>query len=379
MKHVDRIAAHAELHARPFPTMGFDAYLTQLCVKASNKSVPVVWEWLREVLIDLPTSPVAWQSDGDYWVRVEPHTEFISVLWLSEQALLLNATWLEATPTAIMVLSEFAPADVERVNARPVVSCFANGSLLAGSDFMLGADGVTRWSYAFTDEPSPEQRGKTLQMLVEVETYRIMALVRMDQIRAVHPKLQDISSTAAEIRLSGPESASSDGALAQLEACEAQLDDVWQMVNWRIGACRAYYDLVFQRLDDLGEYDQSDRTSVRRFLGRRMTPAVRTAETVLRRQQELANQVSHKANLLRTRLQLDLQEQHATQVTRQTRLQLTVEGLSVVAISYYALGLASAAVMPFVPAKHESLIEAALVPVVILGVWRLLRNLKRHI
>lgn len=110
-----------------------------------------------------------------------------------------------------------------------------------------------------------------------------------------------------------------------------------------------------------------------------MTPAIKTAETVLRRQQELSNQVSHKANLLRTRMQLDLQEQHSAQVDRQTRLQSTVEGLSVVAISYYALGLVSAAVVPWVASDYEKPVKAVLVPLVVAVVWTVLHRLKRHL
>ena len=75
MQHKDRLAAHKELHARPFPLMNFDAHLTQLCVKATAKSIPDVWAWLEQQVVDLPKSPVAWQSEGDYWIRVEPHTE----------------------------------------------------------------------------------------------------------------------------------------------------------------------------------------------------------------------------------------------------------------------------------------------------------------
>ena len=375
MQHKDRLAAHKELHARPFPLMNFDAHLTQLCVKATAKSIPDVWAWLEQQVVDLPKAPVAWQSEGDYWIRVEPHTEFLSVLWLSSEPMTLDPTWLAESPTAVLVLSAFAPADKALVSSRPVVSALFDGQLTAGSDFVMGPDGVTRWSYHFADAPEPESRGKALQMLVEVETYRILALVRMDQIRAVHPLLQEISVTAGDIRLRGQGGAPLD----QLEACEAQLDELWQQVNWRIGACRAYYDLVFQRLEDLGEQSLAARTSIGRFMGRRMTPAVRTAETILKRQQELATQVSHKANLLRTRMQLELQEQHAYQVARQTRLQSTVEGLSVVAISYYALGLVSSAVMPWVPLDAASWVKALLVPVVVLAVWAILKRIKTQL
>ena len=376
MLHNDRAAAHHELHARPFPSMKFDAHLLQLCVKASAMSIEDVWRWLSDQISGLPATPCAWQSDNDYWVKVEPHTEFISILWLSAQPVQLPAHWLDVAPTPIFVLSAFDPAPQDVVETRPVLSQMFEGKLTAGTDFLMGPDGVTRWSYAFSVAPDPENRGRALQMLVEVETYRILAMLRMDQIRAVHPKLQSISVTAAGIQLSG---AASQQTLEQLEQCESQLDEVWQQINWRIGACRAYYDLVFQRLEDLTEQTTAGHTSIKRFLGRRMTPAVRTAETVLKRQQELADQVSHKANLLRTRMQLDLHEHHVKQVARQTRLQATVEGLSVVAISYYAYGLLSKFLAPMIPAAATKQLDVALVPAVVVLVWLALKRIKRHL
>ncbi len=375
MLHQDRLRAHQELHARPFPVMAFDAHLALMCVKASTQTSADVWQWLSEKVIELPKQIEAWQSSGDFWIRVEPHTEFISIVWLSDHANPWDDEWMSRAPTAILVLSEMVPSAREQVMARSVVSHLAEGDLLIGGDLLPGADGVTRWSYAFADAPDAIQRGKSLQMVMEVETYRVLALIRMDQIRAVHPQLQQISSSAGSVSLEGE----SRQMLEELEYAEARLDAIWQQINWRVGACRAYYDLVFQRLNDLHEGPVEQCIPLGRFLGRRMTPAIKTAETILRRQQELSNQVSHKANLLRTRMQLDLQEQHAHQVIRQTRLQSTVEGLSVVAISYYALGLISAAVVPLVPSAYAKGVKAALVPAVVLGVWWVLRQVKKKL
>ena len=194
MLHNDRAAAHHELHARPFPSMKFDAHLLQLCVKASAMSIEDVWRWLSDQISGLPASPCAWQSDNDYWVKVEPHTEFISILWLSAQPVQLPAHWLDVAPTPIFVLSAFDPAPQDVVETRPVLSQMFEGKLTAGTDFLMGPDGVTRWSYAFSVAPDPENRGRALQMLVEVETYRILAMLRMDQIRAVHPSFNPSAS-----------------------------------------------------------------------------------------------------------------------------------------------------------------------------------------
>ncbi|MGV8952199.1 MAG: DUF3422 family protein, partial [Cypionkella sp.] len=61
------------------------------------------------------------------------------------------------------------------------------------------------------------------------------------------------------------------------------------------------------------------------------------------------------------------------------RLQHTVEGLSVVAISYYAVSLAAYAAYPVT--EHwgisKGMATAVLTPLVIFGVWFSLRRIKR--
>lgn len=79
---------------------------------------------------------------------------------------------------------------------------------------------------------------------------------------------------------------------------------------------------------------------------RRLSPALSTCDWVAKRQTALSERVSRMSNLLRTRV--DFQQQQSSQEVltamnrrqgMQLKLQTTVEGLSVAAITYYIAGL----------------------------------------
>ncbi|HSG55827.1 MAG TPA: DUF3422 family protein, partial [Paracoccaceae bacterium] len=65
----------------------------------------------------------------------------------------------------------------------------------------------------------------------------------------------------------------------------------------------------------------------------------------------------------------------------QLRLQKTVEGLSVVAISYYAVSLMAYAVYPIAELMQISkgTLTAVLIPPVMLLVWALVRRVQKHL
>ena len=84
------------------------------------------------------------------------------------------------------------------------------------------------------------------------------------------------------------------------------------------------------------------------FLARRMAPAMRTCAMLEERQAKLSEKLSRAANLLRTRVDVEIERQNRDLLSAmndrarmQLRLQETVEGLSVAAISYYVVGLAA--------------------------------------
>ena len=87
---------------------------------------------------------------------------------------------------------------------------------------------------------------------------------------------------------------------------------------------------------------------------RRYEPAMRTVKSAERRLEQMAERAARAGELLRTRVDVERQAQNQgllesmdRRADLALRLQHTVEGLSVVAISYYAVSLAAYVAAPF--------------------------------
>ncbi|MFW5698829.1 MAG: DUF3422 family protein, partial [Planctomycetota bacterium] len=103
----------------------------------------------------------------------------------------------------------------------------------------------------------------------------------------------------------------------------------------------------------------------------------------------LGVRIARAADLLRTRVDLALQEQNRSLLTSmderaklQLRLQQTVEGLSVAAVSYYLIGLLSYVLQAWAVAigpKTADILLAMAVPVVVFAVWSLVRRIRRRL
>ena len=112
--------------------------------------------------------------------------------------------------------------------------------------------------------------------------------------------------------------------------------------TFRFGASRAYHGLVMQRIEELRERRISGLPTFHEFMQRRLLPAMNTCEAISRRQEELSARVARNSQLLRTRVDIELERQNQellgqmnSRAKLQLRLQETVEGLSVVVLTYY--------------------------------------------
>ncbi len=124
-------------------------------------------------------------------------------------------------------------------------------------------------------------------------------------------------------------------------------------------------------------------------MDRRLAPAMNTCESMVGRQEALAARIARTNDLLRTRVGIVQEQQNRrileslnTRAAQQLRLQQAVEGLSVVAISYYSIGLFSyagkalkAAGVPINPDVATGLV----IPVLIVLVWLGLRRMHSQV
>ena len=122
---------------------------------------------------------------------------------------------------------------------------------------------------------------------------------------------------------------------------------------FRFGATGAYQAIVEQRIEALREARFMSRQSIAEFMMRRYEPAMRTVQSTERRLKTMSERAVRAAELLRTRVDVERSAQNQEilasmdkRADLQLRLQRTVEGLSVVAISYYALQLAASLLYP---------------------------------
>ena len=188
-----------------------------------------------------------------------------------------------------------------------------------------------------------------VQRIVEVETYRTLALLGL-------PEAQRLQPVIAEVERGLLGATGHIGESVDITANRALLDELTELAGrleteaaataYRFGATRAYAEIVRLRLTSLREGPVPEHSRWSSFLNRRMAPALSTCATAERRMADLSDRLSRAANLLRTRIEVELEQQNRellasmnSRARMQLRLQQTVEGLSVAAVSYYVVGL----------------------------------------
>ena len=224
----------------------------------------------------------------------------------------------------------------------------AEGDALFATDFQADPAGFVR-ILVLDRGLGAERAGALAQRIVELETYRTLALLGLPEAQRLTPSINRIETRLAEVT---EEMRRTDKLidnhrlLDELTALAAELEAGAAASLFRFGASRAYNEIVQLRLATIGERKVEGLPTWSSFLARRMAPAMRTCATTEDRQTNLSEKLARAANLLRTRVDVELERQNRdllksmNERTRlQLRLQTTVEGLSVAAVSYYVVGL----------------------------------------
>jgi uncharacterized membrane-anchored protein len=269
----------------------------------------------------------------------------------------------------------------------------SDGTALYATDFQIDPAGFVR--VLIVDRGlGPERAGALTQRVLEVETYRTLALLGLPEAQRHAPSVRRIETRLAEVTAAtrATEGLEANQRLLQeLSALAAELEAGAAASQFRFGATRAYDDIVRLRLQTIGERKVGGLPTWTSFLARRMAPAIRTIATLEERQKNLAEKLARAANLLRTRVDVELEQQNRdvlrsmNERTRlQLRLQATVEGLSVAAISYYVVGLFGYLVKGLHDANlvrvDPTLATGAFVPIAVLLVWWVVRHIRaKHI
>lgn len=222
------------------------------------------------------------------------------------------------------------------------------GDARAATDFLAASDGFVRL-LVLDRGMSTLRAGILVQQLLELETYRTFCLLGLPEAQRLQPVVRRIEQTLGEITAEMTKSeglAANKALLQRLMAVAGELEAGASQSRFRFGATRAYAEIVRARLASLRETPIGDHQTISGFMDRRLMPALRTCFSMQDRQTDLSAKLMHAANLLRTRVDIDVEEQNGdllkamSERTRlQLRLQQTVEGLSIAAISYYVASL----------------------------------------
>ena len=415
-QHPQRAALHNEVHARPPQALTAPlaiSHVVMVCDAEQREASRVhVAALLRDHHLPLPDPQSShFRMDlGQFHLRWELHTEFVS--WSFMRALsverlgehdperALDAVphdWFAHLPGQCLSSLNLWVVAAQTPGATALVkhalledtllaSSVAGGAAEVYTDFAMHADGFSRM-VVLAGELSPRRLGRLVQRLLEIETYRMAALLGLPAAREAYAVLASAERELAELA-SAIRSATRDDEpllLDRLTKLAGQVESQHAASHSRFSASAAYFELVDKRIIDIDETALAGMQTIGEFMNRRLTPARSTCEWATRRQDALSQRVSRISNLLRTRVEIEQQQSSqallATMNSRQDlqlKLQSTVEGLSVAAITYYIVGLVSylakgASKLGW-PWSAEST-AAATIPLIAFSVWWSLRRL----
>ena len=426
-----RAALHNEVHARPPEAMDAPlaiAHVVMLCdASEREQSRQHVAALLRDRHLPQPDADTTHirMDLGLFRIRWELHTEFVSYTFsrpMEASALERLATekqpltacdvvprdWLALLPGQCLSSMHLWVLPQLADGAHGLVKHLLHEDTLVGAevadeqgqvftDFAIHADGFSRMillvSSASTRSGGMTQRrmGRLVQQLLEIETYRMAALMGLPAARDAYRVLATAERELAELAHAIRDAARDDEAqlLDRLTSLAGQVESQHAATHSRFSASAAYFELIDKRILDIGESRLSGLQTIGEVMERRLTPARSTCEWATRRQDALSQRVSRMSNLLRTRVEIEQQQSSqallATMNRRQDlqlKLQATVEGLSIAAITYYIVGLLAYVAKglknigwPFSPESSAALA----IPVVAFSVWWFVRKLRLKI
>lgn len=370
--HPLRGAVLGEVHARPFAAISAPlrilhfAFMTDAELAARDRAAFGEFVAARGHRGPDAASKHYRVAFADSAVRWEQHAEFTTYTWelashdrtpfarpggdLQKAMLQLPQPGPLMVSADLHLLAEADGGEWQKVFDPAGLVAFETeaGDALAASDFQVAHDGFVR-ILVLDRGMSPLRAGIFVQQLLELETYRTFCLLGLPEAQRLQPVVRRIEQSLGEITAEMTRSeglAANKALLHRLMTVAGELEAGATQSQFRFGATRAYAEIVRARLGALREKPINGLQTMTAFMDRRLMPAIRTCFSMQDRQTDLSYKLMHAANLLRTRVDIDVEEQNGNLLmamnerTRlQLRLQQTVEGLSIAAISYYVANL----------------------------------------
>lgn len=433
LNHPQRVVLAAEVHSRPFLQLTRSETLTHLAVYGREGAGSQHATAQHALLDDLcahfgVVAPGAeakhfYHDFGRFRLKWECHTEFATytfaqchdeplptaqafarapLLHIPQQWLLsLQGKLMVAAHVVVEPGTDDVPETTRQMQRIFEGRVMSSSKVLQGgeiwTDFQIQSDGFSRFVVRDIDLREL-QGGRLAQRILEIETYRMMALLGLPHAQQSGPLLNEIEGDLAALTAAMVQGGDSPGGtpeeqaedervLRRITGLAARIEKLSLENSYRFSASQAYFRLVQARIEELREQRIEGVPTIGEFMERRLAPAMNTCAAVALRQQAMAERIAHANDLLRTRVGI-VQEQQNRQIlqsmnaraAQQLKLQQAVEGLSVAAISYYVIGLfgyASKAVKALGLPINPEVATGVVVPVVAACVWLGLRRMHK--
>lgn len=408
-EHANRWLIHAETHARPVPAIAGPATIRRVAFMSTDRGKDLIR--LQRQMAELgglgDVDPGAVRQlefeSGGRSVLWEMHNEFATLTWKSplEDA----ETWPKGiglefhSGVALVSATRVDVLDDDLIDEKRLAAMAENslchstiylGQARIATDFVADADGYVSFVVG-ARSCGDQRRGVIVRRLLEIETYRCFALLGLPVARQVGGRVQGYEQGLAAIMADIGEGSTPEAHQTSLQALHTLSVDVGRTVeetSFRFAATQAYGQIIAERLGRLGEAPIGESTTIQRYLDNRVQPALATCRAMEKRLTDLGTKVQRSIELLDATITVSIQTQNQEVLDTilrtaqsQYRLQETVEGLSIIAISYYALGIlgyVAEGVHEFLPVDKPVMLTI-LAPIVILVVYFGIRRLRRAI
>ncbi|MFM2288412.1 MAG: hypothetical protein RL684_1555 [Pseudomonadota bacterium] len=415
--HPQRRALTEEMHLRHLPRFAAPTRLMQLVVYTPGTPTESGWRHAGALLdhsglpaplpgkyfrVQLGELAFAWEQHSEVATYTfvlpgsfddpfaEPLLQRLPADWVAA----LPGQVLRATQVALLPRAQPEPDDAQLArwfSPDELVCCdVQGGEARLWSNFRVHEDGFGRLLLQDRGLVGDGDPSRLVQRLQELGNYRNLALLGLPVAQQLTPQLAGLEHRLAQISRSiAAGSASDESLMGQVSQLAAELTELTTAAGFRMSATRAYAQIVADRLATLGLVRVAGHKSLSDFTERRLTPAMRTCDSVWKRAGQLAEHTTWAGSLLRMRVETALERQNAALLASmdqrarlQLRLQQAVEGLSVIAISYYAVGILGycfKALNHVWPGLDSGLASGIAAPLVVLVTWLLMRRLHKRI
>lgn len=358
--HPLRRELHDELHARPSIYFNEPAHVYHLTLLEQGDTLDRLVAALDSQAAHAQQGLVTLGGHATKWER---HTEFLSITLVVPKTSRSEfwpplpeclATLISGHEGQLIECSQILVESAEAWEGSTARYGFKDacgsqvgaGDAVVWSDFRLTDEGVNR-ILLVNHNLNAYRLGRMVRRLLEIETYRMMASLALPLAKELARVVKEYERELTELSDRNAHS-SSDARqmLRSISDLSARIVRQSARSRQRFSATEAYAQLVSERIAELRESHVQGRQRLGVFIERRFRPTVRYCSATQQRLERVNASVANLGELLQTRVQVEVEEQNGAilhslneRATTQIKIQKAVEGLSIIAISYYLLSL----------------------------------------